>query len=239
MSEEKIIFLFGDSIARGSYFDFEKKRFAYNNQCYFELLKDKINAKLMNNSRSGNTLPMGLETLNRLLETEPDIVVLAFGGNDSDLVWKEVVETPGDPHYARTDHSVFFTVLKQTIEHLSYEEIIPILLTVPPIDAEKYLDFVSEYNEYNKSRILQQVGSAAYIYAWHERYNAAVIRAASETDARLIDIRTAFLFENNYRDYLCEDGIHPNEKGHALIADCIQRYVLENSSELLKREGFR
>ena len=30
-----------------------------------------------------------------------------------------------------------------------------------------------------------------------------------------------FLLERNYREMFCDDGIHPNERGHRLIADTI------------------
>ncbi|OLA61120.1 MAG: hypothetical protein BHW37_01125 [Firmicutes bacterium CAG:272_52_7] len=37
----------------------------------------------------------------------------------------------------------------------------------------------------------------------------------------MIDIRSAFLVKRDYSDYLCEDGIHPNERGHKLIKDTL------------------
>jgi len=33
----------------------------------------------------------------------------------------------------------------------------------------------------------------------------------------VVNIRNEFLRRSNYRDYLCVDGIHPNEKGHSLM----------------------
>ena len=39
----------------------------------------------------------------------------------------------------------------------------------------------------------------------------------------MIDIRSAFLVRKDYTDYLCEDGIHPNEKGHRLIREAMGR----------------
>ena len=42
-----------------------------------------------------------------------------------------------------------------------------------------------------------------------------------EEKGRYVYIRTAFLQRRDYRDYLCIDGIHPNDKGHILIADIL------------------
>jgi len=44
----------------------------------------------------------------------------------------------------------------------------------------------------------------------------------------VIDITSPFLRRKDYRDYLCSDGIHPNEEGHLLIADAICDYVSAN-----------
>jgi hypothetical protein len=51
---------------------------------------------------------------------------------------------------------------------------------------------------------------------------------AAETGTHVIDIRSAFLRESDYRDSLCADGIHPNGAGHVLIAarvgDWLERF---------------
>ena len=59
------------------------------------------------------------------------------------------------------------------------------------------------------------------IYRWHESYNMAVCRIALSQRVPLIDIRSAFLERKNYQSLLCEDGIHPNEEGHAMISSVI------------------
>ncbi|MEG1915040.1 MAG: SGNH/GDSL hydrolase family protein, partial [Acidaminococcaceae bacterium] len=63
------------------------------------------------------------------------------------------------------------------------------------------------------------------IFKFHESYNAQVCGIAEENDIPLIDIRSAFLKLPNYSEYLCDDGIHPNEKGHNLIARVITEYI--------------
>ncbi|MOA67209.1 hypothetical protein D3C78_1942860 [compost metagenome] len=49
-----------------------------------------------------------------------------------------------------------------------------------------------------------------------------------------IDIRDDFMKTEDYRKYMCEDGIHPNEQGHELIADYFIRFIKNNHHELLK-----
>ncbi|MBR6806337.1 MAG: SGNH/GDSL hydrolase family protein [Bacteroidaceae bacterium] len=60
---------------------------------------------------------------------------------------------------------------------------------------------------------------------WHERYNMEVMRLGVLTHTPVIDITSVFLERRNYSDYLCEDGIHPNEEGHRLIEEAIIAYL--------------
>lgn len=79
-------------------------------------------------------------------------------------------------------------------------------------------------------------GSADYIYKFHESYNNKICSIAEKNGIRLIDIRSAFLELGNYSDFLCEDGIHPNEKGHKLIAEAISLEIPKLSKAFA--EGF-
>ena len=42
-----------------------------------------------------------------------------------------------------------------------------------------------------------------------------------------------FLEIKNYSELLCDDGIHPNEKGHAIIADAIKEHIEKRKIELV------
>ncbi len=64
-------------------------------------------------------------------------------------------------------------------------------------------------------------GDVYRINRWHESYIMAVCCVASEQHAPLLDIRSAFLMRRDCFSLLCEDGIHPNEKGHALISSVL------------------
>jgi len=52
-----------------------------------------------------------------------------------------------------------------------------------------------------------------------------VMRLGVLTRTPVIDITSVFLERRNYFDYLCEDGIHPNEAGHKLIEEAIVSYL--------------
>ncbi|MBE6830962.1 MAG: SGNH/GDSL hydrolase family protein [Ruminococcaceae bacterium] len=101
------------------------------------------------------------------------------------------------------------------------------LLSLPPIDAQRYFAWISR--GLNAENILRFLGDIEYIYRWHEMYNLAVYRLAMDQGVPLIDISSAFLKTGNFQDLICEDGIHPNENGHRLIGQTIEKYALANA----------
>ena len=44
-------------------------------------------------------------------------------------------------------------------------------------------------------------------------------------DIPIIDIPSKILEINNYSNLLCDDRIHPNEKGHKIIAEAIKEHI--------------
>ena len=101
---------------------------------------------------------------------------------------------------------------------------ITVLLSLPPIDSKKYFNKISK--GLNAENILEWMnGDKQFITNWHERYNIEVFKLAINNDIPIIDITSKFLEEKNYTKYLCEDGIHPNEKGHKVIAEAIKEHI--------------
>ena len=96
----------------------------------------------------------------------------------------------------------------------------PVLLTLPPIDAHRYFNWFTQGE--NVENILQWLGDIDRIYRWHEMYNLAVCRVAMQEGVLLLDISSRFLERSHYEELLCEDGIHPNEKGHELIFESLR-----------------
>lgn len=96
----------------------------------------------------------------------------------------------------------------------------PLVLSLPPMNAHCYFDhFTRQFDEQQKKNVLKWLkGNIDTIWAGHELYNDAVKRIAEATDAHLVDVTSALLRQ---KDYLCADGIHPNNKGYHLIAKSI------------------
>ena len=96
-----------------------------------------------------------------------------------------------------------------------------VLLNLPPLDSKKYFAWVSR--GLDAAAILKWLGgSDSYIYRYHEAYSLSVGDIAVRQQVPLIDIRSAFLRRRDYSELLCEDGVHPNDRGHELIAAVIR-----------------
>lgn len=217
------ICLFGDSISKGVIIDEIHDRYTMTKRSFANILtREESSLDVTNYSMLGCTIQKGRSLIERHIKDVEncEITVLEYGGNDSDHIWAEVAEDPAGEHFPKTPIEEFSKNYRYIIEELFTMGKSIVLLNLPPIDEHKYFDWVSR--GLNKENILKWLGgSDEYIYRFHEIYNAEVCNLASEYRIPMIDIRSAFLKMRNYSECLCNDGIHPNEKGHELIAKTI------------------
>lgn len=228
----------GDSISRGVVYDEEKGRYSILETNYVSLVQTRTRSIVRNLSRFGNTLPRGLGKLSRHVEeTRPDIVLIEYGGNDCDFDWKAIAERPDLVHEPNTGLARFEEALTGAIEELKAKGVIPVLITLPPLDAEKFIKWVSGNDAGAEGSILKWLGSVTKIYWWQERYSSAIATIAERTKTRSIDIRAAFLRHADFTGLICRDGIHPNEAGHRVIADAILDYIAGDYPFMLSEGG--
>ena len=208
--------VFGDSIGKGIIFNSASKR--------YEALKinvQKITGRnpvnIKNYSIMGCTISKGIEVIKRQADKLKDFqnVFLEFGGNDCDFEWNKVAANPLCDHQPKTPPEDFEKLYVQALDFIISKGGKPIMLTLPPLSPERYLDWIAKNN--NKYSILKWLGSADTIYRWQEMYNMKIALLAAKLSVKLIDIRSAFLQNHFYRELLCADGIHPNKAGHELI----------------------
>src|SRR5699024_3194909 len=108
----------------------------------------------------------------------------------------------------RTPLTEFRRLYQQLIEEICNNGGKPTILNLPPLDPKRYFEWISR--GLNKDNILKWLGDIEMIYRWQEMYNMEVMVLATRMNVPIIDIRSSFLKFNNYRDFLCDDGIHPN-----------------------------
>ncbi len=233
--DDYLFIVSGDSISKGVVYDETKSRYRVLEENYVALLQSRLKGIVRNTAKFGNTLINGIGKLkNDILSQDPDIVLIEYGGNDCDFNWNEIAGDPGAEHLPKTDYHLFEKKLREAVDFVKERGIAPVLMTLPPLNAEKYLKWISQDNPLAEAHILQWLGSVTKIYWWQERYNSIIIKVAAETRTRWIDIRGAFLQYPDFTKFLCLDGIHPNQAGHRVIAAKILEFIQSGYDYLLK-----
>ncbi|MEE0439602.1 MAG: SGNH/GDSL hydrolase family protein [Ruminococcus sp.] len=223
-TEQVQIGVFGDSISKGVVFQEEANRYGtVKKELQAELHQWTDDLQVDNFSIMGCTIRKGLSVLQRHL---PKIkkyqnVLLEFGGNDCDFDWKDVSEHPNISHQPNTPPEEFEALYTEMIGEIRKQGGSPILLSLPPLDPQRYFNWISR--NLNAANILHWLGGVDTIYRWQEMYSMKVALLASKLSVPFIDFRSAFLERHHYGNLLCADGIHPNLEGHKLIYRTIRR----------------
>lgn len=214
--------IFGDSVAKGVVFDAVRNKYSLLKESFVNIVERQQNISILNFARFGCTISMGCEILKRH-ENELnrfDYTILEFGGNDCDYNWAEIAEDPFRAHLCNTPIPQFREKYLELIRRVRQNGGNPVIFNLPPIDAKRYFRWVSR--GLDKNNILAFLGEVDFIYKWQEMYSRTVEELADAEKIPLIDIRSVFLNKKNFSNYLCTDGIHPNEKGHRLISRAIR-----------------
>ena len=219
------ICIFGDSIIKGVVFDGIRGRYTFLKNSFANIFGMSTGIRVDNYAKFGCTISAGKKIMEKHAAelSEYKYTALEFGGNVCDFDWAAISEHPNDIHMAKTPIDDFEILYSDIIDSVVESGSQPVLFSLPPLNASRYFSWVSK--GLNAENILNWLGDVEHIYRWHEMYNLVVVKLAAIKQIPLIDIRRAFLETRNYLSLYCEDGIHPNEAGHALISDVIKRYA--------------
>ena len=217
---------FGDSVLKGVIYENEHYRVA--DTSFQKICEDSFGITVENKARFGSTITRGEKIFEKNLELirecSGQYVILEFGGNDCDFNWKEISEDPDRKHLPMSTIDNFTSTYVEIINAIQDLGKIPVLLSLPPIDSSRYFRHISR--GLSGENIMKWMrNDKQYITNWHERYNIEIFKMAIACQVPVIDITSIFLEKKNYSRYLCEDGIHPNEEGHKLIARAIEEHV--------------
>ncbi len=217
----------GDSIIKGVLVQSEGERSRYSlaDKSIVECCAEKLGGESLNLGKMGCTIEAGERILNRYLDkmSGAQYVLLEYGGNDSDYNWQEIAEAPEKEHFPRTRLEVFEQVYERVINKIKEMGAIPLVLSLPPMDAERYFAFFSQkWEDGFRANVMRWLGgSTNTIMSGHELYNLATMRIAQRTGTQWIDVTSGLLKGHDFRAYLCDDGIHPNERGQRVIAEAV------------------
>lgn len=220
MNRLKDIYIYGDSILKGIIVDKVTKKYRPIENNKINQLERYFPFNIKNKSKFGRTIDKGYKEIKRMIEKKIncDVAILEYGGNDCDHNWMEIANSPNEKHNPNTALQTFENTYFEIIRELKMNNIEPVIMSLPPIDSKRYLNWIAS-NGADKDKILQWLGDEQTISHYQEMYSLSATKIALETDCLFIDVRSEFLKHLDYRNLMCEDGIHPNEKGHELIAN--------------------
>lgn len=226
MNFGKKIQIYGDSIMKGVQLDTASERYFQPNENNFTAFQEEYPFDIHNNSKFGCTVEKGCRQLQKSLDKGLlcDMVLLEYGGNDCDYDWAKVAESPEKEHLPHTDIHTFQKVYREMISMLKTHGITPIIMNLPPIDSEKYLNWIC-HKGLSRSNIIKWLGDVHMIYRFQELYSNIAAKIAWETNTLLVDVRSAFLDKHNFKELICDDGIHPNQAGHQLIHQVFDEFT--------------
>lgn len=212
------VVIYGDSIMKGATPEGEN-RYRSVLPRFLPRLAEKYGLAVTNRARFGCTIDRGYDMLQKDLNAQVApyrFALVEYGGNDCDFDWKAISDAPEAEHRPKTAISEFLRTLERMADELLEKGIKPLFMTLPPIDAERYLSFVCRDGA-SRTNILKWLGETQMIYRFQEMYSAAVLKVALRRGFPLVDVRPYFLDKRNYNDLISADGIHPSEEGYALI----------------------
>lgn len=151
-----------------------------------------------------------------VLSHKPDIVTIQFGINDAAVdVWKK--PPVSQPRVSVKDYTAN---LNYFISELKRYNVRVILMTPNPTRWTEKLR-----NLYNKPPY--DTGTPDGFNVLLKTYAQAAREVAKQSGAGLVDVYAAFeaygAEKNQAVDDLLLDGIHPNQKGHRLVADLLRK----------------
>ena len=214
--------IYGDSIMKAVLVD-EQYQYHQISSRLLERFRQDTGADAVNRARFGYTAARGQVVLQKDLDKglDCDLALLEFGGNDCDHNWIEVARTPDGEHSPNTPLPKFLDTLKEMALAIQARGIQPVLMTLPPLDAEKYLNFIGRRGA-DPNAVLSWLGDVQMIYRWQELYSNAVAQLAARLGLPLLDVRSRFLSRRDYTTLIARDGIHLTQPGYELIYDAFR-----------------
>ena len=228
----KTITIYGDSIMRATVpGENDKYQFKFNQ--FLEKFLENCSASIVNRSQFGATISKGLKTVERDISkgVSSRYALVEYGGNDCNFDWAAVASEPDKDHAPATCLDTFVSSLEKITSLLEKSGVTPVLMTLPPINAERYFKHICK-GGLSSDRILHWLGGdVQLIYRFHELYSDAIAKFAMKFGYKLIDVRSAFLTKHNLSDLISGDGIHPSEEGYDLICSVLESAFSKDSSE--------
>ncbi|OQB24331.1 MAG: GDSL-like Lipase/Acylhydrolase [Firmicutes bacterium ADurb.Bin182] len=226
----KTVTVWGDSILGGIVPDPKGEKYIrLNEKCCVAGVEKALGLFIKNYSRFGMTSEKGLRLMQNNIDKLPSqsAALIELGGNDVDYNWAEIAEYPQCEHSPNVPPEKFTKNIESMVTLLKSRGIVPLLATLPPIHSKRYFEKFTK-NIASKENILKWLKDIENIYRSQAFYSELIKKTAARLNCRLIDIRAAFMRQDDFARYLAADGIHPNAEGHELMKRTYIDYARKN-----------
>lgn len=220
-------FIYGDSLLKATVPDEDMHYRFHLPEVMAQYPTDRL--EVVNRAKMGATVTKGLSLVEHDVQRGMGArwALVAYGGNDSDFDWAAIDADPEADHRPNTELPVFADTLHETLDALRQGGVQPVMMTLPPIDGERYLDFLCRDN-LRRDRILDWLGEPQMIYRHQELYADTAAEIALRENIPLIPVRQTFLRNHRLSQLIAADGIHLTMPGYEQLFDTLADWVKKN-----------
>ena len=218
-------FIYGDSLLKATVPDEDMHYRFHLPEVMAQYPTDRL--EVVNRAKMGATVTKGLSLVEHDVQRGMDArwALVAYGGNDSDFDWEAIAAAPEQEHLPHTVLPEFIEKLRCAVQELASAGVQPVLMTLPPIDGQRYFQFISRRAD--GGSILRWRGDGGRIYRHQELYSDAVAALAMTEGLPLIDVRRQFLPMRDLPRYIAADGIHLTMTGYRCLFDTLAGWIRE------------
>lgn len=137
-------FIYGDSLLKATMPDADMRYHFHLPEVMAQYPSDRL--EVVNRAKMGATVTKGLALVEHDVQRGMDArwALVAYGGNDSDFDWEAVAAAPEEDHLPHTTLPEFTEKLRRAVTALKSAGVQPVLMTLPPIDGQRYFRFISQ-----------------------------------------------------------------------------------------------
>lgn len=214
--------VFGDSILKGVItIPNSEKLFDTTENDSLSLAQKELGFELDNRSIYGNITSKGLVKLQKFYEKggQADFCVIEFGSNDCDYDWGTLVQkVPLEDYLAN-----LAAMIKLCRDH----KVTPLMMGLIPYVCDDWFKTIIKGQD--EAAILDFLGGSPEQLGKNQLiYKNAQADFVQKNNVQFLDPWTLF---EGHKEYMCFDGIHPNEKGYELLSKAWIKFLSEVKKE--------